>query len=384
MKILIISSLYEPYIGGGAEISNKLLAEGLTRNGVEVEVVTLGEENKIEIINGVKIRRIYLNETLKKYLKSIKNKKIIRKSIKKDKVILYIYRVLFYFNFLYKKRIINILQEIKPNLIHTTGIHYFFPQLWWKEANKKGIKVIHTLRDPVFLRLNKSKILSKAHREYFKKYLAKYVDLVHAPSFFMLRKHKEFGFIFKNEKVIYNTLEILPIKSTNKKYDVIYVGSLTEDKGVKILSELKILNIKLICVGEGELRQDLEKKDIEVTGWVSKEEVYKYIQQSKILVLPSEWEEAFGRVLIEGVMNGTLVIGSNQGAIPEVLGNKKEYIFETKNIDKLYKKVKRILNLSSKEYEKEIEIMQNYMTKYNYNNHINNFIKLYSEVLNKE
>lgn len=31
MKILFITTLYEPYIGGGAEISNKILAEGLIK-----------------------------------------------------------------------------------------------------------------------------------------------------------------------------------------------------------------------------------------------------------------------------------------------------------------------------------------------------------------
>ena len=67
MKILFITTLYEPYIGGGAEISNKILAEGLIKKKINIEVITSGKEEKIEEISGVKIRRIFFNKILKKY-----------------------------------------------------------------------------------------------------------------------------------------------------------------------------------------------------------------------------------------------------------------------------------------------------------------------------
>lgn len=37
------------------------------------------------------------------------------------------------------------------------------------------------------------------------------------------------------------------------------------------------------------------------------------MKKSKVVVLPSEWEEAFGRVLIESIFNGTIAIGSDRG-----------------------------------------------------------------------
>ena len=158
------------------------------------------------------------------------------------------------------------------------------------------------------------------------------------------------------------------------------------NKGIKTLIELKKNNpsLKIVCVGDGRLKEECIRNSIVVTGWIKKKEVYSYIKNSKILVLPSEWEEAFGRVLIEGVINGTLVIGSDQGAIPEVLGYKNEYIFKAKNIPEFNKKIKRILNLTSEEYEAELKDMQNYMEKYNYENHIKSFIKLYKNLIKEE
>jgi len=46
--------------------------------------------------------------------------------------------------------------------------------------------------------------------------------------------------------------------------------------------------------------------------------IYK---KTKILLVPSQWEEAFGRVAIEGMVNGIPVIGSDVGGLKESIGN---------------------------------------------------------------
>lgn len=395
MKILFVTALYNPYIGGGAEISNQLLIEALAKRDIEVEVITLGEEEKIEIINQIKVRRIFLNKALKILLQNIKNKNNYSNLSLSYRIILKIYKILSYSNILFNRKVKLLLDEIKPDIIHTTGVHYFFPQLWWKIAKQNNLKVIHTLRDPLFIYfrgkyINKNYyILDKFQRKYYDFYLNKYVDMIHSPSNFMIQKHIESGINIRNKKIIYNTIKE---KQENigyfdsKKIDILFVGNIDYYKGIKTLIKLKKINLdlKIVCIGEGELAEECIKNEIVVKGWLKKEEVYEYIKDSKILILPSEWEEAFGRVLLEGVMNGTLVLGSDQGAIPEVLGNKNEYIFRAKDVNELYSKVTRILDLDEKKYKKEVRNMQNYMEKYSYKNHIDNFIKLYRKLLRKE
>lgn len=42
--------------------------------------------------------------------------------------------------------------------------------------------------------------------------------------------------------------------------------------------------------------------------------------QAKVLLMPSVWEEAFGRTAIEAQLNGVPVLASNRGALPETVG----------------------------------------------------------------
>lgn len=60
MKICIVSNLYPPHIIGGAEITVAKLAEGLSRKGYQVMVITTSpqKEESVETLNGVKVYRI--------------------------------------------------------------------------------------------------------------------------------------------------------------------------------------------------------------------------------------------------------------------------------------------------------------------------------------
>ena len=53
MRILIINTYYYPAFVGGAEISVKLLAEGMVKAGNSVFVLTTGLEEKVYRVNGV-------------------------------------------------------------------------------------------------------------------------------------------------------------------------------------------------------------------------------------------------------------------------------------------------------------------------------------------
>src|SRR5262249_53494161 len=62
----------------------------------------------------------------------------------------------------------------------------------------------------------------------------------------------------------------------------------------------------------------------EVHEGVSHDGVLEYIRKMSVLVLPSlsttKWREQLGHVLIEAMSIGVPVVGSDSGAIPEVIG----------------------------------------------------------------
>jgi glycosyltransferase involved in cell wall biosynthesis len=76
-----------------------------------------------------------------------------------------------------------------------------------------------------------------------------------------------------------------------------------------------------------------------------------YYNAVDLVVLPSienrNFKEQYGRVLVEAMSCETLVIGSNTGAIGEILDN-EFLLFESNNVDSLVSKISEIMNLNSK------------------------------------
>lgn len=114
-----------------------------------------------------------------------------------------------------------------------------------------------------------------------------------------------------------------------------YIGRLASHKGVDTLIEAmqKIPQGFLTVVGDGSQKQALLQKvknsgltnQVHFTGGVKHEEVLPYLKALDMLVLPSVttagWKEQFGHIIIEAMASGIPVIGSDCGAIPDVIGD---------------------------------------------------------------
>ena len=108
-----------------------------------------------------------------------------------------------------------------------------------------------------------------------------------------------------------------------------YAGRLVESKGVFDLLEAasKLNDVQLVFIGDGEARGELETRaggNVHFTGARPLQELPTLFSAFDCLVLPSRttasWKEQFGRVLIEAAACGVPVVGSDSGAIPEVIG----------------------------------------------------------------
>src|SRR5690554_3653111 len=71
MKILYLNTLYSPLIEGGAEISLKLIVEGMKARGYEVAVLSLGPEKGLteDVVQEVKVYRAGLKNRYWPYTK---------------------------------------------------------------------------------------------------------------------------------------------------------------------------------------------------------------------------------------------------------------------------------------------------------------------------
>ena len=123
--------------------------------------------------------------------------------------------------------------------------------------------------------------------------------------------------------VIYHSIN--PIKKKLKKNkQIIFVGKLNESKGYDLFCKamFKVLNKfsdwKAISIGDERRFQDFptHKKHINL-GQLSHIKVMKYLEQSEIAVIPSRWEEPFGRTALEASSRGCATIISATGGLKE-------------------------------------------------------------------
>lgn len=121
---------------------------------------------------------------------------------------------------------------------------------------------------------------------------------------------------------------------TSRDTELAFVGRLVSDKGADcLLSSLaslkkKGITPKLSIIGDGPERPGLEKMcselglydQVQFLGARSQSEVGALLRRHRIVVVPSLWAEPFGMVALEGLASGCLIIGSDQGGLPEAIG----------------------------------------------------------------
>jgi len=132
-------------------------------------------------------------------------------------------------------------------------------------------------------------------------------------------------------------------KLDEKDMLVLYAGQLTYGKGVLILIKAfkqllqKNPSLKLLILGKGPLAGYLEKiKDrfgdqLQYYGFLPYGKVLKIFQMADIVVVPSIWPEALGRVNLEAMALGKPVIATNVGGIPEIITHGKDGILVDPN-----------------------------------------------------
>lgn len=115
-----------------------------------------------------------------------------------------------------------------------------------------------------------------------------------------------------------------------------FVGRMFQGKGLSVLAHalarLSKEEWQLLVVGDGPARASFEQllaifgliERARFTGAIGYEALPELYRQMDIVVVPSRTtgrvREQFGRVLIEAMASGVPVIGSDSGAIPEVIG----------------------------------------------------------------
>jgi len=401
MKVLIVNMYYYPNLMGGAEHSVKLLAEGLAKRGVEVGVLTLDGSSKNAIekeeINKVSIFRIYDQHIYKRRI-------LHDKSHISDALINGLHSII---NFSIRKYIRKVVADFMPDIIHTNNLVSM--SYWiWDLAKKNNILVVHTLRDywlldPTTVINGSSRFVTVPFRNITRRISNNRSIFITAPSKRTIQLFQEFGY-FRNSgsECVVNCIdfrkELLEksidekLKRKNEDIVFLYAGKLSENKGLRnMLRAFKAADIEqatLKICGDGPLFKEinaLAKEDdrIIVTGKISSKKLACEYQKADVLIVPSLWEEPFGRIVIEAAQYAVPTIGSDGGGIPETITSIKfGECYHRYNINELKDKIVRF---SSRSYlKKMLSRGPQGLDKYSQSEQIEHFYRIYKMMIETE
>ncbi len=364
MKIVIIHNHIQPYIFGGASINVENFAYCLAGMGVEVILVTTGENKEMEVSfpgPNLKVYRFFPLNLYFNYPERVKRSRLI-------KVLWWLFNLWNPFVFITVR---YILKKEKPDLVNIRCFYGLSPSVF-TAARIRKIPIVYTAHDFSSLCWNghfikKGKVCQKRcilcfiwtnwnknfmnninfhFLSFFseitvKRYFKVKNSITHHNCTYLSKKEIGFNISFREEKQL--NLDFIRF---------IYIGSLTEYKGILTLleafSKTKIRNIELLIGGDGELEEkviDYTKKDTRIRyfGFVSGETKRGIFLNGDVFVLPSQWYEVSPLVIQEAYAYGLPVIGTEFGSIPEhIEENETGWLFPYKDVDALAKKIEEI------------------------------------------
>ena len=171
-------------------------------------------------------------------------------------------------------------------------------------------------------------------------------------------------FINLDYKLLHKTEIVYPsiskaTKNPIKQKKITFVGKLNKSKGYDIYSSaiIKILDKynswKAYSIGdESRNKPQLHHTNHIDLGYLTHKKVLQFLATSEIAVVPSRWEEPFGRTALESTSRGCATIISNRGGLPETSDH--SIILETLNATELFKVIEKLI--INNKYRKKIQL----------------------------
>jgi glycosyltransferase involved in cell wall biosynthesis len=377
-KILIVITKGEV---GGAQMSVLNLAKELKKRGEEVELA-FGEGEFLK----TELEKEGINYYRFKYLRRTSN---------------LVLNLLFTFEFK------SFLKTKSFDIIHANSSNALFSLLGAK-LRDKNIKTVFTFRGMSVLDENYQQSFFKKliYFRYFK-FFMKYIDypvfvsrhnLELAKKIKLIEenrenKEKETGYLVYNG-LDYDNLELLPkakaregLGINNNNFIIGSIGRLAYQKNYEFLIKVfpEILKIKpearLIIIGEGEKRQELEDmikelstKDETIAEKIilkgNTENAYRYLKAFDMFILPSRYE-GLSITLLEALKAEIPILASRVGGNAETLTQAE--LFELNNEKNFVDKFKYLLDNKEGVIEKNLKSCE----KFALGNTVSGYLKVY-------
>ena len=167
----------------------------------------------------------------------------------------------------------------------------------------------------------------------------------------------------KKTEVVYPSVEKKEFKNIRKK-EIYFVGRLNQSKGYDLYNEAitKILNKfpkwKAYSIGDEKRRSIyIKHKNHFELGFLKHKNVIERIENAEIVVIPSQWEEPFGRTALEAASCGCATITSNKGGLPETSDH--HIILDKLTSSNLFRKIQLLIKNPKFRKKKQLDNYKN-------------------------
>jgi glycosyltransferase involved in cell wall biosynthesis len=293
------------------------------------------------------------------------------------------------YSFEAQKKLRQLLNEFRPDVAHLHCIYHHLSPSILPVLHKAGIPTVMTAHDlkiacPAYKMLNHTGICERCNKgsvlnvikhrcirgslaastivalesglqrslQLYRRYLTKVV----VPSQFFIEKFVEWGWPREQFFYVPNYVDAERFTPNYTPGDYfLYFGRLAPEKGVGTLIQAAAqAKVKLKIAGTGPEQESLRilntslGSPAEFLGFQSGQALHNLVQESRAVVLPSEWYENAPMSVLESMAMGKPVIGANIGGIPELITDDTGWIFSSGNIGELASQMTHVQNLTNK------------------------------------
>ena len=174
-----------------------------------------------------------------------------------------------------------------------------------------------------------------------------------------------------NCEILYPSIKKSVKFNHKKKKQIVFTGKLNSSKGYDLFGKavIKILDKypewKAVVAGnEPREKFDFKHKNLKIYPWLPHNKILKLYKDSSISVVPSKWEEPFGRTSMESAAHGCATITSNRGGLVETFDN--DLFLKTLNSSEIYtlinsliKNPKKLKSIQIKNFKKPLHLIEN-------------------------
>jgi glycosyltransferase involved in cell wall biosynthesis len=256
----------------------------------------------------------------------------------------------------------------KFDIIHSFGrLGYLLPQM-----PLSIVKLMSYQREPTLTQIRKAVRLSVKGSISFT-----------GCSDYISNKIKPFG----PSRTIYNCVDMDKyhlVSSVGRDAPLVFLGRIEPIKGTHNAIEIAIKTQKKLIIAGNVPNDQMDyfknkilpfiNEQITYIGPVNDTEKNALLGHALALLMPIEWDEPFGIVMIEAMACGTPILALNRGAVPEIVENGITG-FYTEDTDALIGKVGQIENLS------RTEIRAITLDRFSKQAIANQYIGLYKELI---